>query len=527
MNTHLRVSRLVGVYGELDRAERRMIDEHLRACDACRQAWCDEQRVRAFLKGLPCVDPPAGLEARLLAIPAAAAGGGGGGGGTTWPGWPWLASLTAAVALVGGLSMATWGGDAPVAPPAGTARLVTAPAHGANPSPVARAARPPLALAAGDPDALAAGTGADPNARPAPLAVAPRAAAGDPSRPSAADAAASMAATGGGGLPAAVAVANASGEPSVHDPAPVRRGSPPARGDRAAPGNPPTAANVAPRAPTATAGAPALCADLSIRVFADVAGETADPVCPACDGRWTDADDARAAALGLRLPAGFQLAVYDATGRVRAESPSLAPDGARIDWSFGRVCGVAPLTVQVVGLPAVWAACPAAPGDALAIREPGPAALQLGLQPACPVAPPPATATPTPTASPAAPQTPTGTPDPLPTTAAPADPATAAPVATETEAAQRPPRATVLPVGGTAAPAEPSPGPPEPIGSPPATARPPDDPVPSATLAAIRFRPTPTPPPRGRPAPVPTKEGPGPMPPVPTPPIQPPAGQPG
>lgn len=74
MNTHLRVSRLVGVYGELDRAERRMIDEHLRACDACRQAWCDEQRVRAYLKGLPCVEPPVGLEGRLLAIPTAVAG---------------------------------------------------------------------------------------------------------------------------------------------------------------------------------------------------------------------------------------------------------------------------------------------------------------------------------------------------------------------------------------------------------------------------------------------------------------------
>lgn len=389
------------------------------------------------------------------------------------------------------------------------------------------APRAPLApLTTGGSDAPAAGAGADPGARPAPAALDRSVPAGGASRRSAAGAGVSIA--GSGDTPAAVAAASAPTAPSVHDPAPVRRGSPPVRGDRAGGGDP-AAPTAAPRVPTATAEAPALCADLSIRVFADVAGEADDPACPACDGRWTDADDARAAALGLRLPTGFQLAVYDAAGRVRAESPSLAPDGARIDWSFGRVCGVAPLTVQVVGMPAVWAPCPGSSDDALSIREPGPAALQLGLQPACPVAPPPATTTPTPTASPAAPQAPTGTPDPLPTTAAPADPATAAPVATATEAAQRPPRATVLPVGGTAAPAEPSPGLPEPIGSPPATARPPDDPEPPATLAAIRFRPTPTPTPptRGRPVPMPTKEGPGPMPPVPTPPIQPPARQPG
>lgn len=517
MNTHLRVSRLVGVYGELDRAERRMIDEHLRACDACRQAWCDEQRVRAYLKGLPCVEPPAGLEARLLAVPASA-GAGGPAGREAWTGRPWWSPLVATVVVLGAVSTAAWGVDVLAPPPVGAPATVTGSAAAAGSTSVARAGRPPVVgratAAAGDAGfgaTTARAIGTDGFTRPASPAGAP------------ADQAAAAAPTPG----------LAGGSPSAHDPAPARRG-PSARGDRAAEGAPRAVVTASPRAPGPTTAA-AFCADVSIRVFADVAGDGGDPACPTCDGRWTEADDARAAVLGLRLPADFHLAVYDADGRVRAESPLLQPAGARIDWSFGAVCGAGPLTVQVVGLPSAWTPCGTAPGDALTVREPAAAALVLGLLPACPVALPSPTPTPAPSATPPVPPAPTGTPTGAPTSGAPVEPPSSTPAATETgPTGPRPPRATVLPVGGTPAPAEPSPEPPaaaSPTAASPAPTLSPDPPAPPAP---IRLRPTPTPTPardRPRPAPLPgpTKVGPWPSPPTSTPPgsVAPPAGQPG
>ena len=47
-----RVNLLLGVYRQLDRAERRMVDTHLRDCEACRQVWRDERRLRAVIDQL-------------------------------------------------------------------------------------------------------------------------------------------------------------------------------------------------------------------------------------------------------------------------------------------------------------------------------------------------------------------------------------------------------------------------------------------------------------------------------------------
>lgn len=64
------VQRLMSVQRELDRAERRVVSAHLRTCQACRAAWRDELRVRALISAVPDLDPPRGLEARLLHIPS-------------------------------------------------------------------------------------------------------------------------------------------------------------------------------------------------------------------------------------------------------------------------------------------------------------------------------------------------------------------------------------------------------------------------------------------------------------------------
>ena len=67
-----RVQALMGVSAELDRAERLLLSQHLRDCAACRVAMLDEERVRAYLAGLPELPVPGRLLAGLMAIPTVA-----------------------------------------------------------------------------------------------------------------------------------------------------------------------------------------------------------------------------------------------------------------------------------------------------------------------------------------------------------------------------------------------------------------------------------------------------------------------
>ncbi|HET7294849.1 MAG TPA: zf-HC2 domain-containing protein, partial [Vicinamibacteria bacterium] len=55
------------VDGELGPEDRARVDEHLRSCAACREQAEEEKALRARLRALPDVEPPAAVERRLRA----------------------------------------------------------------------------------------------------------------------------------------------------------------------------------------------------------------------------------------------------------------------------------------------------------------------------------------------------------------------------------------------------------------------------------------------------------------------------
>lgn len=469
------IERLLSVPRDLDRAERRLVSEHLRAgCGSCRQAWYDEQRVRDLIRRLPEVAPPPGLEARLLGLPSRAPG-------------PAAGTSSALATRAGALLATTVAGmvfTALVLPRLGGFTDDGSPTW------------PPVVVGPGalpDPNDTVVGTGATVAPGSLALLAIPRLTRVDLRLP---------------GPPVAV---DGAGVAAVIDPAAARpaRVAPPAPlstpvaaaalpdGPRETPGDhegrsgrrdgsnagdpdPPAAP------PSATPNEPAptqpvrVCADITVRVFADVAGEGTRAGCPGCDGRWSAEDAAMAAAAGIALPPGLQVAVYDDSGLVLGEWALAGGASPLAEVALARVCGDAPLTVQLVGLATPdWASCPAVGATERIIDRAGPAAADFPLAPRCPL--PTATTTLEPASSPTSP---------TPTPVSELPPGWDRPTATPTTIPPTLPAPrqdpTVQPIGATATP---------------------NDPTLAPTLAPIRERPTASATPVARP----TSERPGPI----------------
>jgi len=467
-----RVNRLLGVYSELDRSERRLVDAHVRACTACRQAWHDEVRIRSLIQRIDDWEPPPGLEARLRLAPTMvpALPSGIAGGLAARLGMLAIAALAVTAVLgiagregltIGGLAEGLAGragaGSAVTLESAGNARSPgTAPDAVPRSRPVeittpeGDAGRPTTRRSAGRPSAP----------RPAPAGLTSVGLAGADPRP--------------GSL---IPPQTPRTPPGTAPLEPHHRG-----GDRGGANRDRAAATARPAATapsTAAPPAPHACAVITARVFADVAGDGALDGCPGCDGRWSSHDQARAAELGVVLPEGLLIDVYDAIDAPLGEV-IVVDRGTRVPEAtvaLGELCGVFPLTVQISALSG-WAPCPAVGTSATRVTAPGPSVVDFPLTLGCPA--PSATATPSPAPS-ATPTTPS---------VAPAGP-TAGADPTEITL-----QATPTPVAVTATP-EPRPSPA--LAATPATAIP----LPGAP---IRWRPTATPtpttqPPAGRPAP--------------------------
>jgi hypothetical protein len=502
-----RVNLLLGEYRHLDRAERRMVDAHLRGCDACRQARQDEVRVRAAIINIPSCEPTPGLEPRLRAIaasPPPPAAGGPSGGVANRVGW-----LVAAV--VGGVALfvaSPWGGPAPGGSPAGSDQA-------AGIRPAARSAVSSVGRAAGSlpetivrrrgavrwgttapevPEDVVAGQGVEVALDAAPTVRLGAAEHRSASRPGADLPAKSVPVNP---VPApAIAIADATSGP-VDRP---RRADPPAAPPAVNPQQTSTPRPVATQ-PLASP-TPRGCVVITAQVFADLAGAGSLADCPGCDGAWTAGDEALAAELGVVLPAGVQLAVYDANRNVLVEETFDVQQSPMVEHAFEDLCFELPVSVALVNLPPGWATCPVSGVVEQHVDTPGRAQVRFPLTSGCPIATPSATPTATQVTTPM----PVGSsePAPLPASTEFAAGWTATPpVQTATPARYDPP-ATVPAVVGS----------PTPLTSPP-----------EPTLVPIRWRPTPSPTPTAKPTAKPIRERPEPGLPRPTddPPAPPPS----
>ncbi len=486
-----RVNLLLGVYTQLDRAERRMVDAHLRDCDACRHAWHDELRVRAVLGRIADGAPSAGFEARLRAIataaPAPPVAGPIGRLATRF-------SLLVAVAVGGGLLVGLGQGGAPtprrpMASGDQVAGTVAMPARGGPagspetvPDPrdrqsevIERRSRVDLAGAA-----------------PVPAKLAPAL----PARRPAVDPLPAIRAVAAGNAASRVAPwpLDPPEPPPAAPPVPAA-GSASRGGDRPVPDQPAAtpgrpggqATATVPIVPTPTA-----LTEITAQVFVDLMGDGSLADCPGCDGVWTPQDEARAAQLGVTLPIGLHLAVYDADGEARDEvrigdSDTGIPPPPMVNVVLPKLSNAWPLTVELRGLSEGWTICPATSAQVQRVDATGPAQLRFALTRGCPVA------TPSATPSATSPLAPTDKPTALPAgigELTPTLPATEI-VPEETAIA---PAATPTPAIATAIHVDPSPTVP-----PAATPSVPPSPAPP-TLVAIRWRPTPTATPTARPA---------------------------
>jgi hypothetical protein len=122
---------------------------------------------------------------------------------------------------------------------------------------------------------------------------------------------------------------------------------------------------------------------LTVRAFADLAGGD-DADCPGCDGRFDEADELRAAELGLRLPR-LLVAVYDPADE--SETATKREDWLVMGPALGtyatEICDVAlPLVVEL-SPPAGWSSCSGA-GLEQTLSEPGPAQVDFPLTVGCP-----------------------------------------------------------------------------------------------------------------------------------------------
>jgi hypothetical protein len=376
-----RVRRQLGVYRELDRIDRRAVDQHLRACEGCRTQWQDEQRVRSLVRSVPLLDVPRGLEGRLLAIPAAPPP-------RLGPPRlvPWLLLATASL-LAGGLMVVSRGpGSGGAQPPGPMAAGLVAPIGQA-------AADERAGLAAGRPAATAL-LREHPPLDQAELRPAERVAfAAPPSAP----------------RPPAPR-RRPKPEPAVSEPALLAMAtepppSAPVEDPEPAPRQPATALPLPTAAP--------VCVDFVAELFVDLAG--GDPAaCPACDGQWSEEDERLATAAGLTVPRGLNLAAYDLSepqaGRLISELD--VHEAAPFVRARIQACGALPIVLQVALPDAGWAACPVGGQLEYSANAPGEHRVSFPLVPGCPAP------TPTPSVAPSEPP-PIGSPDP---TAEPIDP---------------------------------------------------------------------------------------------------------
>ena len=421
-----RVQALMGVSAELDRAERLLLSQHLRDCAACRVAMLDEERVRAYLAGLPELPVPGRLLAGLMAIPTVA---------QTQPTAAlgrWLLVLglmaTALLGLAGRLL------DHPRS--RATAPAVTLPAID-RPRPAASVAAGSASAAADGPPATAQASegnaaGMDPPAGRTPTArpLRPSGPGGSRSRPAAPD---SMDGFGAPDAASSVAAPVAASPPDASSPAVPR--------DR--PADPPPAATLAPL-PSST---PPTCIAVTFEAFLDLAGD-GGRACLGCDGRFDEADVAAATAAGLTLPGA---AVYwiDATGENGTEAIRMTGEGAIARSESQLLCGTMPITVGLsIGLPEAFDFCPFTPGRRTVTIQDGGGIIRWAIgRPECPAAtatPPgglletPAASEPTNAPSAASPEPQSDEPPPLRATATPGPSITPVPIAPPAPAGARP-----------------------------------------------------------------------------------------
>lgn len=355
------IQRLIGVHGELDRPERRAVAAHLRACDDCQIAWRDETRVKAVIAAIPDLEPPPGLEARLLRIPSpppSAPPPSGPGIGPTLLGPTGGSALVAAVVIGASLLVAPRfvRPHAQAAAPVAGEALAGAAVAGAPPPSVAtivtRNEVPPLEFA------QAEVSGELGNAAPS--------ASGGDSEQSQTGTAFGESASGGWAVPdrlevrqpAAVGGQGRRSEPEEQAALPptpdIAEG---AKSERPpAVHEPPEGEAMVSPVPATSSPTPATCASLSLHVFADVAG--AGPfACAGCDGLFDETDATLAEENGLALPV-FEIRVVDSKHAAIYEG-LVAADGASVWVALPELCGSWPMTAHLVNLPSMWAACPA------------------------------------------------------------------------------------------------------------------------------------------------------------------------
>jgi hypothetical protein len=347
----------MAVHGELDRPERRAVAAHLRACDRCRLVWHQELRVKAVIAAIPDLEPPKGLEARLLRIPSTPPPTPGPGFRPTLLGPAGGAALLAAITIGASILVAPrFAGTATHAvasSPAGVSAIAAPPAAAATivtRNEVARLAFPapdttPAASTAAQGRQSQGSERAGPS-RPAPFVALPNAER-DPARDGE-RAAIGQVEPRSGDRPDQVGARHESPDaPS----APASEIEKPAAGGAAVPAS---ELHVTP-VPATVSPTPATCASLSLHVFADTAGE-GPRACGGCDGSFEVADASVAAEMGLTLPV-FEVRVIDSASSTLYEGLVVA-DGASVWVELPELCGSWPLAVRLEELPDGWAACP-------------------------------------------------------------------------------------------------------------------------------------------------------------------------
>ncbi|MEO8082194.1 MAG: hypothetical protein ABI780_00080 [Ardenticatenales bacterium] len=386
----------------LDAATDAAVAAHIARCPACVAALADEQLMLSQLRAMPIHEPPVGLESRLLALPSAASIG-------LAPllaeRWVWLLLAAATAVTSWGLWRAQVDG-ANDRIPAGTSPLVDAGAPGerggADPSSDVRLALAPRSDAIATAvlrlrpvdlrrqPALDAATDADTDsiARPATGATSPGRSPGRSSPPGREprDRGAGITSNppeddGGAGVPRAP-----SGTPTTE----------------ARPAHRPHVATAQPTALVAAAtatvgrgectGAPVT---LTVRVFADVAG---DGACAGCDGAFDGRDRDALAASGAAMPA-LQIGYYSQAqpDALVFEQTIEAADAHYI--SRGELIVELPVCVAADQWPLVaivrilgdgatregdWTYCPTSGGEAV-LSEADNLSFEVRIHPMCPI----------------------------------------------------------------------------------------------------------------------------------------------
>ena len=368
-----RTQRLIGVYRELDRAERRMVNEHLRGCSACQSAWQDELRVRAHMRMDRMLEPSRGFESKLLAIPRHVP--------APSPMTTWLRGIGLALtALLGAALLTRMAGlGLPADAPLNGSSLSVDPSAAillGGPGGLAR----PQAIARTTPVDLARGVEVAPPAANAGQ-MGPKAA-GRPLVPS------------GAARPPA-----GSKNPMATDAANGEASDPPAEADAGADVTPGEDEGEERRSAPPTVEPKLACVSVAVLLFADLAGDSGLD-CQGCDGQYTDEDEAEAARRHLGLPSGLQLLLYAGDTPLLEQLVDVDPESARqtVVLSACDVPAGGPIRVQLVGISEGWSLCPASPKLVdVSVDDEGHGSGQFALRADCPVLAPPPVSTDVPT----------------------------------------------------------------------------------------------------------------------------------